>query len=50
MTEHIFTLGIDIGSTTSKCAILKDGREIVAQSLITLGTAPAVLHALLKWC
>ena len=38
MTEHIFTLGIDIGSTTSKCAILKDGREIVAQSLITLGT------------
>lgn len=29
----IYTLGIDIGSTTSKCAILKDGEELVATSL-----------------
>ena len=29
----MYTLGIDIGSTTSKCAILKDGTELVATSL-----------------
>ncbi len=29
----IYTAGIDIGSTTSKCVILKDGKEIIAQSL-----------------
>lgn len=34
----MYTLGIDIGSTTSKCVILKDGREIVAKSLIPFGT------------
>ena len=25
----IYTLGIDVGSTASKCVILKDGKEIV---------------------
>lgn len=29
----MFTLGIDIGSTTSKCVILEDGKRIVAKSL-----------------
>ncbi|MBQ0005589.1 MAG: 2-hydroxyglutaryl-CoA dehydratase [Clostridiales bacterium] len=29
----MYTLGIDIGSTTSKCVILKDGEEIVAKSI-----------------
>lgn len=29
----MYTLGIDIGSTTSKCAILEDGVELVATSL-----------------
>lgn len=29
----MYTLGIDIGSTTSKCILLKDGREILAKSL-----------------
>ena len=29
----MYTLGIDIGSTTSKCVILKDNQEIVAKSL-----------------
>lgn len=29
----MFTLGIDIGSTTSKCAILKDGTELAGTSL-----------------
>ncbi len=33
----MFTLGIDIGSTTSKCVILKDGTEIVATSLVKSG-------------
>jgi len=33
-----YTLGIDIGSTTSKCVLLKDGKEIVAKSLINSGT------------
>ena len=26
----IYTLGIDVGSTASKCIMLKDGKEIVA--------------------
>ena len=34
----MYTLGIDIGSTTSKAVILKDGREIVAKSLVQAGT------------
>lgn len=29
----MYTLGIDIGSTTSKCVVLRDGTEIVARSL-----------------
>lgn len=33
----MYTLGIDTGSTTSKCAVLKDGKELVAHSLQTGG-------------
>lgn len=33
----MYTLGIDIGSTTSKCAVLKDGKELVAHNLQTGG-------------
>ena len=33
----MYTLGIDIGSTTSKCAVIKDGTELVATSLQTGG-------------
>lgn len=33
----MYTLGIDIGSTTSKCVILRDGEEMVANSLYTGG-------------
>ena len=29
----MYTLGIDIGSTTSKCAILEDGVELVAMEV-----------------
>lgn len=31
------TLGLDIGSTTSKCIVLKDGVEILGQSLVAGG-------------
>lgn len=34
----MYTLGIDIGSTTSKCVILKDGSEVIAMSLVQAGT------------
>jgi len=34
----IFTMGIDVGSTASKCIILKDGKEIVGKSLVAVGT------------
>lgn len=33
----IYTLGIDIGSTASKCVMLKDGKEIVSKSLVAVG-------------
>ncbi|MCC8061464.1 MAG: acyl-CoA dehydratase activase [Clostridiales bacterium] len=36
----MYTLGVDIGSTTSKAVILKDGEEILASSIViaTVGT------------
>lgn len=33
----LYTMGIDIGSTASKCVILKDGKEIVSKSLVPVG-------------
>lgn len=33
----IYTLGIDVGSTASKCVVLKNGRELVAKSLVAYG-------------
>lgn len=35
--SSIYTLGIDVGSTASKCIMLKDGKEIAAKSLIDVG-------------
>ena len=43
----MYTLGIDIGSTTSKCVILRDGSEIAAKVLVQAGTGtkgPAQAH------
>ncbi|WP_138159862.1 acyl-CoA dehydratase activase [Peptoniphilus catoniae] len=37
MAETIYTMGVDVGSTASKGVILKDGREIVANSVIDVG-------------
>ena len=31
-------MGIDVGSTASKCVIMKDGAEIAAKSLVAVGT------------
>ena len=33
----VYTLGIDIGSTASKCVVLKDGKDIIAKSLVAVG-------------
>ena len=33
----MYTLGIDIGSTTSKCAVIQDGTKLTAASLQTGG-------------
>ena len=32
----MLTIGIDIGSTTAKCAVLEDGREFRADEFIEL--------------
>ncbi|ENK1242162.1 2-hydroxyglutaryl-CoA dehydratase [Clostridium botulinum] len=34
----MYTMGLDIGSTTSKGVIMKDGKEIVASVLVPVGT------------
>jgi len=36
--NEIYTMGIDVGSTSSKCVIVKNGTEIIAKSLISSGT------------
>ena len=33
----MITLGIDIGSTTSKCVLLEDGNRIAATALVSAG-------------
>lgn len=38
MGNSIYTLGIDVGSTTSKCVVLKDGKELAAKELVEAGT------------
>lgn len=35
--DSIYTMGVDIGSTASKCLILRDGEDIVATSVIGVG-------------
>ena len=50
----VYTLGIDVGSTASKCIILKDGKEIVAKSLIDVGAGTSgpqrAIDAVLEDC
>lgn len=33
----IYTLGIDIGSTASKCVMLEDGKKLISKSLVSVG-------------
>ena len=35
--SSIYTMGIDVGSTSSKCVIMKDGKDIAAKSLVAYG-------------
>ncbi|SFE25518.1 acyl-CoA dehydratase activase [Peptostreptococcus sp. D1] len=35
--SDIYTMGIDIGSTSSKCVILKNGKEVVSKGVVNLG-------------
>ena len=35
--NKVFTMGIDVGSTASKCVILQDGKDIISKSLIPVG-------------
>lgn len=37
----MLTMGLDIGSTTCKCVILKDGTEIAGRAVVQLGTGTA---------
>lgn len=34
----MYTLGIDVGSTTSKCVVLKNGNELVGKAIVIAGT------------
>ena len=34
----MYTMGVDIGSASSKAAIFKDGKELVSKLVISLGT------------
>ena len=38
MAADKYSMGVDIGSTASKCLILKNGEEIVGKSIIASGT------------
>ncbi|ACA43530.1 2-hydroxyisocaproyl-CoA dehydratase activator HadI [Clostridium botulinum] len=44
----MYTMGLDIGSTTSKGVIIKDGKEIVASVLVPVGTGTSGPLKLIK--
>ncbi|EJP6472424.1 2-hydroxyglutaryl-CoA dehydratase [Clostridium botulinum] len=44
----MYTMGLDIGSTTSKGVIMKDGKEIVASVLVLVGTGTSGPLKLIK--
>ena len=35
--SEVYTMGIDIGSTASKCVIMKNGKDIVGSAIVDLG-------------
>ncbi|HCT65219.1 MAG TPA: 2-hydroxyglutaryl-CoA dehydratase [Lachnospiraceae bacterium] len=46
----MYTLGIDVGSASSKCVILKDGKEIVVGEAIQVGTGSTGPKRVLEIC
>lgn len=54
MGNPVYTLGIDVGSTTSKCVVMKDGKELAGKALVEAGTGTdgpkLVLKALFNSC
>ncbi|MBC2575470.1 acyl-CoA dehydratase activase [Peptostreptococcus canis] len=50
--SDIYTMGIDIGSTSSKCVILKNGKEVISEGVVNLGAgtkgADQVIDEVLK--
>lgn len=38
MGDKVYAMGMDIGSTASKCVILKNGRELVGSAVVASGT------------
>ena len=38
MAAEIFTMGVDVGSTTSKCLVLKNGETVAAEIIVQAGT------------
>ncbi|NLT13928.1 MAG: 2-hydroxyglutaryl-CoA dehydratase, partial [Clostridiales bacterium] len=37
MNNSILTLGVDIGSTTSKCVMMRNGSELVSKQIVSAG-------------
>ena len=35
--NEIITLGVDIGSTASKCVLMKNGNEIIGEEVVFIG-------------
>lgn len=48
--SDIYTMGVDIGSTASKCIILENGKEIVGQSVISVGAGTTGPNRAMKEC
>ncbi len=44
----IITLGIDVGSTASKCIVLKDGTEIIGKALVDVGAGTSGPERVIK--
>jgi len=38
MAAETYTMGVDVGSTTSKCLVLKDGETVAAEVIVQAGT------------
>lgn len=34
----VYTLGIDVGSSSSKAVILEDGKNVISQAVVEIGT------------